>query len=103
MPGTPFVQPKPTCDCCRREVDRLRHSMWHGQAYLCSECFQQWYDPDNGTFDTCDPIQLGNYVRSKHGLPPLGALTSCYETVEQIQYQRQLRTRRETAGDRNER
>ena len=61
----------PVCDCCQREVERVRSSMWHGTARICLECFGQWYDPDNGSFDNCDPVSLGNYVRSKHGLPPL--------------------------------
>jgi hypothetical protein len=60
----------PVCDCCQREVERVRGSMWHGQSRICPECFIQWYDGDGG-FDPCDPIQLGNHVRAKHGLPPL--------------------------------
>src|SRR5580765_1885954 len=71
MPGTPFEIPKPVCDCCRREVDRVRSSLFHGDHALCIECFFQWYDPDPGGFDPCDPLQLGNHVRAKHGLPPL--------------------------------
>lgn len=71
MPGTPYTSPKPVCDCCRREVDRVRGSVWHGEDHICPECFSQWYDPDCGSFDNTDPIQLGNYVRAKHGLPPL--------------------------------
>lgn len=62
---------KPVCDACEREVDRVRGSIWHGEAAICLECFAQWYDPDNGTFDPCDPVQLGNHIRAKHGLPPL--------------------------------
>jgi hypothetical protein len=45
--------------------------MWHNEDSICRECFFQWYDPDNGTFDNCNPVELGNYVRAKHGLPPL--------------------------------
>lgn len=71
MPGTPFAQQKPICDCCQRQVDCVRGSMWHGDAAICTECFSQSYDPDNGTFDNCNPIELGNYVRAKHGLSPL--------------------------------
>lgn len=71
MPGTPFIPPKPVCDCCRRQVESVRGSVWHGEAAICTECFGQWYDPDNGSFDNCNPVELGNYVRSKHGLPPL--------------------------------
>jgi hypothetical protein len=71
MPGTPSSVLNPVCDACRREVDRVRGSMWHGQHSICTECFSQWYDPDNGTFDSNNPVSLGNYVRKKHGLPPL--------------------------------
>jgi hypothetical protein len=73
MPGTPFIPPKPVCDACEREVECVRTSMWHGEHRICSECFGQWYDPDNDSFDNCDSRSLGNYVRSKHGLPPLPA------------------------------
>lgn len=62
---------KPTCDCCKRKVDRVRSSMWHGKDLICTECFSQWYDPDNASFDNCNPVELGNYVRRKHGLPPM--------------------------------
>jgi len=62
---------KPICDACKREVDRVRSSMWHGDHKICLECFFQWYDPDNDTFDPTDPVSLGNYIRSKHGLAPL--------------------------------
>lgn len=61
----------PVCDCCERQVDSVRGSMWHGKAGLCSECFCQWYDPDNNSVDPTDPVSIGNHVRSKHGLPPL--------------------------------
>jgi hypothetical protein len=61
----------PICDACKREVDRVRGSMWHGEKRICLECFGQWYHPDNGSFDNCNPVSLGNYVRSKHGLAPL--------------------------------
>lgn len=73
MPGTLTLEQrtKPVCDTCQREVDRVRGSMWHGEDRICMECFCQWYDPDNGTFDPCNRFELGNYVRSKHGLPPL--------------------------------
>ena len=63
--------PQPVCDCCRRAVERVRGSMWHGTSKICPECFGQWYDPDNGSFDNCNPLELGNYVRSKHGLSAL--------------------------------
>lgn len=62
---------QPICDCCQRAVERVRGSMWHGMSIICPECFCQWYDPDNGSFDNCNPVSLGNYVRSKHGLSPL--------------------------------
>lgn len=61
------------CDCCRRAVDYVRTSQWHGEDALCRECFSQWYDPDNDTIDIADPKSIGNYVRKKHGLPPLDA------------------------------
>jgi hypothetical protein len=70
MPGTPFIPPKPICDACKREVGYVRGSIWHGEDAICIECFSQWYDPD-GTFDNCNPVELGNHVRAKHGLPPL--------------------------------
>ena len=57
------------CDCCRREVDYVRGSMWHGSAKICRECFYEWYDPSSGV-DPTDPISIGNYVRNKHGLKP---------------------------------
>ena len=60
------------CDCCQRKVDKVKGTPWHGVAQLCQDCLFQWYDPDNDTFDHCNPIELGNYVRKKHGLPPLG-------------------------------
>ncbi len=71
--ATIYDETKRICDCCRREVPsaKVRGSFWHGDAKICTDCFIQWYDPDNGTFDNCNPLQLGNYVRSKHGLPPL--------------------------------
>lgn len=65
---------KLVCDCCQREVDYVRGSMWHGADRICRECFSQWYDPDNGTFDPCNSVQLGNYVRSRHGLEPLPSI-----------------------------
>ena len=71
MPGTINLNVRPFCDACQREVERVRGSMWHGASQICLECFYQWYDPDNGTFDPCDPVQLGTHVRAKHGLPPL--------------------------------
>ena len=45
--------------------------MWHGDARICTECFYQWYDPDNAQVDSTSPMTIGNYVRKKNGLPPL--------------------------------
>ena len=61
------------CDCCRREVDYFRGSFWHGDARICRECFAQWSDLDNDSIDCGDHRNIGNYVRLKHGLPPLAA------------------------------
>lgn len=74
MYGEP-VEVRPTCDCCQREVERVRSSMWHGDNRICLECFSQWYDPDNGSIDVTDPVSIGNYVRKKHGLGSLDAAT----------------------------
>ena len=54
-----------TCRYCRRECEKVKP--------MCSECFSQWYDADNSTIDKTDPVSIGNYVRKKHGLPPLEA------------------------------
>lgn len=70
MYGFP-IEVRPTCDCCKREVERVRGSMWHGESRVCPECFSQWYDPDSSSIDATDPVSIGNYVRSKHELPPL--------------------------------
>jgi hypothetical protein len=59
------------CDCCRRDVEYVRGSFWHGEARICLECFAQWYDLDQ--IDTSDRVSIGNYVRLRHGLPPLAA------------------------------
>lgn len=66
----PEPPPVLVCECCERVVDKVRGSMW-GHQHCCLECFYQWYDPDNSSFDSCNPREIGNYVRSKHGLPPL--------------------------------
>ena len=34
------------CDCCRRDVEYVKGSFWHGDARFCLECFAQWYDLD---------------------------------------------------------
>jgi hypothetical protein len=62
---------RPVCDCCQREVERVRGSVWHGTSRLCPECFGQWYDPDNESVDPTDPISIGNAIRRRHGLPAL--------------------------------
>lgn len=64
----------PVCDACKREVDYVRGSMWHGTHRICRECFCQWYDSDNSEVDPLDPVSVGNRVRKKHGLAPLVAL-----------------------------
>lgn len=62
-----------TCDSCRRDVDNVRASFWHGGAMICRECFAQWCDPDNIYISAGDAASVGNYVRLQHGLPPLAA------------------------------
>jgi hypothetical protein len=62
------------CDCCRRDVDYVRASFWHGDARLCRECFTQWYSPDYDQFGSAAPMNVGNYVRLRHGLPPLATV-----------------------------
>jgi hypothetical protein len=61
------------CDCCRRQVDYVRASFWLGDARVCRECFAEWCDPDNDHGSTDDASSIGNFVRLKHGLPPLAA------------------------------
>jgi hypothetical protein len=61
------------CDCCRRQVDYVRASFWLGEARVCRECFAQWCDPDNDQLDAVNAASIGNFVRLKHGLPPLAA------------------------------
>jgi hypothetical protein len=61
------------CDCCRRHVDQVSGSFWLGDARLCGECFSKWRDPDCDLICTPDLASIGNYVRLKHGLPPLAA------------------------------
>ena len=60
------------CESCRREVEYVRASFWHGEARICRECFAQWRDPDSDLFDS-DAASVGNHVRLRHGLPPLAA------------------------------
>jgi hypothetical protein len=61
------------CDCCKREVDYVRGSIWHGEDRICCECFVEWYDGDRPTMgtDDSDALAIGNWVRKRHGLPPL--------------------------------
>lgn len=61
------------CDCCRRDVDYVRGSFWHGDARICRECFAQWYNPDDDHVDASDTVNIANYVRLRHGLPPIAA------------------------------
>lgn len=61
------------CECCRRDVDHVRSSFWHGEARICGECLAQWSDGDNEEIGA-DVASVGNYVRLRHGLPPLAAV-----------------------------
>jgi hypothetical protein len=61
------------CDCCRRQVDHVRASFWLREARICGECLAEWCDPDNDHVDSADTASIGNFVRLKHGLPPLAA------------------------------
>jgi len=60
------------CECCHRDVDHVRSSFWHGEARICRECLAQWCDGDNDEIGA-DAASVGNYVRLRHGLPPLAA------------------------------
>lgn len=67
------------CDCCKRDVDNLRQSMWHGAHSICSECFYEWYDPmdKNVTEENLTSIKrIGNFVRLKFGLIKLAEQVS---------------------------
>lgn len=61
------------CECCRREVDYFKGSFWHGETRICRECFARWSDFDDASIVSGDLLSVGNYVRLKHGLPPLAA------------------------------
>jgi len=61
------------CESCRRDVDDVKASFWHGEAMMCRECFAQWCDLDNVYASAGDAASVGNYVRLRHGLPPLVA------------------------------
>src|ERR1700758_4403932 len=62
------------CESCRRAVDYVRASFWHGDAMICRECLAQWCDPDNVYAGAGDAASIGNYVRLQHGLPTLAAV-----------------------------
>jgi hypothetical protein len=59
------------CPFCRRDVEFVKASYWHGDANICRECLAQWHDPDNDQVGASDPVSIGNPVRLRHGLPPL--------------------------------
>jgi len=61
------------CDCCKRAVDHVRASLWHGDDRVCRECFVEWYDGDRPTIgiDNSNKRAIGNWIRQKHGLAPL--------------------------------
>jgi hypothetical protein len=61
------------CDCCKREVDYVRASIWHGDHRICCECFIEWYDGDRPTMgtDQSNKRAIGDWVRRKHGLAAL--------------------------------
>ena len=61
------------CDCCKRTVDYVRGSMWHGNDRICKECFIEWYDGNRPTAgrDESDKLLIGNWIRKKHGLAAL--------------------------------
>lgn len=61
------------CQSCRRDVDDVKASFWHGEAMMCRECFAHWCDLDNVYASAGDAASVGNYVRLQHGLPPLVA------------------------------
>lgn len=61
------------CESCRRDVDDVKASFWHGEAMMCRECFAQWWDLDNVYASAGGAASVGNYVRLQHGLPPLVA------------------------------
>jgi hypothetical protein len=61
------------CNVCRREVDYVKASFWHGEARICRECLAVWSNPDNDQVRAGDAASIGNYVRLRHGLPPLAA------------------------------
>jgi len=41
---------------------------------ICSECFIEWYDGDRPIkceADLRDALAIGNWIRKRHGLPPM--------------------------------
>src|ERR1700746_103642 len=62
------------CNVCRREVDYVKASFWHGEASICRECLAEWSNPDSDLERPGDAASIGNYVRLRHGLPPLAAV-----------------------------
>lgn len=48
---------EPKCSACGG-TKWLRHSMWHGEHWICRPCFMVWYDPDED-IDCTDPQQVG--------------------------------------------
>jgi hypothetical protein len=56
------------CDCCQLDETATRFINDH---ISCNECFAQWYDPDNNSFDHLNKRSIGNYVRQKRGLSAL--------------------------------
>jgi hypothetical protein len=69
------------CDSCRRDVDYVRGSFWHGEARICRECFAQWCDPNNDQVGPAEAAGIGNYVRLRHGLPPLAAAVAILSLI----------------------
>jgi hypothetical protein len=61
------------CDCRRRDVACAGDSFWHRDARICRECFALWGDPANDEIESTDYASIGNYVRLRHGLPPIVA------------------------------
>jgi hypothetical protein len=65
------------CDCCRRKVDHVREGsfsqLYFGDDKICNECFREWYDGDRPTMgtDDSDKLNIGNWIRKKHGFEPI--------------------------------
>jgi len=58
-----------TCWVCERTFPATEHVT----AFGCYECFSVWYDGDDApeSVDRTLRRDVGNWVRKKHGLPPL--------------------------------